>query len=116
MTVNARTGQVAVNYTDDHGEPKTETEQMDLPPDLSTGMMNVPLKNARPKGLPRTLSYLAATPKPRIVKLHVTSAGLEPFSASGATYKATHYVIKIDVGGFEGVIAPLIGKNPPDSH
>jgi hypothetical protein len=116
LTVNARTGQVVVNYTDDHGKPKTETEHMDLPSDLSNGMMNVVLKNAQPKGLPLTLSYLAATPKPRIVKLHVTSPGLEPFSAGGAAYKATHYVIKIDIGGIEGVIAPLIGKNPPDSH
>jgi hypothetical protein len=25
-------------------------------------------------------------------------------------------VIKVDVGGFGGLIAPLIGKQPPDSH
>ena len=50
------------------------------------------------------------------VKLHVTSAGLEPFSAGSAPYKATHYVIKIDLGGIEGAIAPLLGKNPPDSQ
>jgi hypothetical protein len=28
--------------------------------------------------------------------------------------KATHYEIKIDLGGLVGVIAPLIGKAPPN--
>jgi hypothetical protein len=27
-----------------------------------------------------------------------------------------HYVLKVDIGGLQGVIAPLIGKQPPDSH
>ena len=30
--------------------------------------------------------------------------------------KATHYVVKIKIGGIAGVVAPLIGKQPPDSH
>ena len=116
VQADTRTGRVIVHYTDDDGKAKTDTEQMDLPSDLSNGMMNVVLKNTQPTLLPMTVSYLAATPKPRLIKLHITSAGLEPFAAGGATYKATHYVIKIDLGGIEGAIAPLIGKNPPDSH
>lgn len=27
-----------------------------------------------------------------------------------------HYVLKVDVGGVAGVIAPIVGKQPPDSH
>lgn len=29
---------------------------------------------------------------------------------------ATHYVLKIEIGGVAGVIAPLVGKQPPDVH
>jgi hypothetical protein len=116
LRADTRSGEVVVTYTDDHGVAKTDTSHMELPADLSNGMMNVVLKNAQPKGLPLTLSYLAATPKPRIITLHVTSAGLDRFSAGGAVHKATHYVIKIDLGGVTGVLAPLLGKNPPDSH
>jgi len=27
-----------------------------------------------------------------------------------------HYVLKVDIGGVKGVMAPLVGKPPPDSH
>src|SRR4029077_7760541 len=74
------------------------------------------LKNVRADALPATVSYVAATPKPRIVKLIISAAGTDPFSAAGAGYKATHYLIKIDIGGIEGLFAPVLGKDPPDSH
>jgi len=116
MTIDAASGQAVVHSTDDHGESKTDTEHLDLPPDVSNGMMNTVLKNIEPAALPVTVSYVAATPKPRIVKLEIRNGGLAPFAAAGASYKATHYVIKIDIGGIEGWLAPLVGKEPPDSH
>lgn len=116
MTIDAAGGQVAVRSVDDKGESKTETERLDLPPDVSNGMMNTVLKNVQPAALPLTVTYVAATPKPRLVKLVIRNGGLAPFSAAGASYKATHYVIKIDIGGIEGLFAPLVGKEPPDSH
>jgi hypothetical protein len=66
--------------------------------------------------LPPSVSLVAATPKPRLVKVTMTVAGTEPFSVAGSARKATHYVLKIDIGGIAGVVAPLIGKQPPDSH
>ena len=32
------------------------------------------------------------------------------------TRTATHYTVKVDIGGLSGVLAPLLGKQPPDSH
>ena len=116
MTIDARSGEVVVRYVNDHGESKTEAEHLDLPPDVSNGMMNTVLKNVKTDALPMTVSYVAATPKPRLVKLTITTAGTDAFSAAGAAYKATHYVIKIDIGGVQGLLAPLLDKDPPDSH
>ena len=116
MTIDGPSGQVVVRSVDDHGKSKAETEHLDLPADLSNGLMNTVLKNVQPAALPLTVSYVAATPKPRLVKLIIQNEGLAPFSAAGGTYKATHYVIKIDIGGLEGLFAPLVGKEPPDSH
>ena len=31
-------------------------------------------------------------------------------------YKAMHYVVKIEIGGIAGVVAPIVGKQPPDTH
>lgn len=116
VTINRASGQVRVRYTNDHGEEKIESEQMKLPPDLANGMTLVLMKNISPAAPPKTLSMIAATPKPRLVKLAISSAGDEPFSTAGTTRKATHYVVKAEIGGISGAIAPLFGKEPPDTH
>jgi hypothetical protein len=59
---------------------------------------------------------VAATPKPRLVKLAITPQGEEPFSLGGSERRAMHYVMKVEIGGVAGVIAPLLGKQPPDIH
>jgi hypothetical protein len=115
MSINAVTGQVVVRYTDDHGEQKVETKRLDLPPDLANGVILTLLKNVRPEA-PPTLSMVVATPKPRLVKLAISNAGINSFSTGGARRQATHYVVKVEIGGISGVLAPLLGKQPPDSH
>lgn len=62
------------------------------------------------------VSMVVATPKPRLVKLELSSAGDEPFTTGSAARKAVHYVVKIDIGGLAGLVAPLVGKQPPDTH
>ena len=89
---------------------------MDLPPDLANGLIITLLKNVRRDALPPSVSLVAATPKPRLVKVTLAVAGTEPFSVAGSARKATHYVLKIDIGGIAGLVAPQVGKQPPDSH
>jgi hypothetical protein len=116
MSIDCASGRVTVRYADEHGEQKVATEHFDLPPDLANGMILTVLKNVRGAAPPAALSMVAATPKPRLVKLPVSVAGEEAFSVGGSPRKATHYVVKVDIGGVAGLIAPLLGKQPPDSH
>jgi hypothetical protein len=116
MSIDATTGQVNVAHTDDDGERKTESERMELPDDLANGMVSTLLKNVQPGALPRSLSYVAATPEPRLVKLELATAGKDRFATGGRGRLATHYVVKVEIGGLAGVVAPLVGKQPPDSH
>ena len=74
------------------------------------------LKNISPKDASTTVSMVATTPKPRLVKLVITPQGEDPFSFAGSQRTATHYVIRVDIGGITGAIAPLLGKQPPDIH
>jgi hypothetical protein len=115
MTIDRPRGQVTVRYMDD-GKEKVEVEQMELPLDLANGMIITLLKNVRPDALPPRVSFVAATPKPRLVKLVISAAGTEPFSVAGSGRRAMHYVVKVDIGGLSGLLAPLLGKQPPDSH
>src|SRR4029077_11730151 len=117
MSIECSSGQVTVRYTDEHGQQKVETERMELPSDLANGIILTLLKNVRPDAVPPTLSMVANTPtKPRLVKLKVSNAGDEPVSTGGMNRKATHYIVKIEIGGLSGLIAPLVGKQPPDTH
>jgi hypothetical protein len=116
VSVDGRSGQVTVRYRDDEGQEKVVSERLRLPSDTSNGMLLALLKNIRPDAASTTVSMVAATPKPRLVKFVITPAGEDPFSLGGSARKATHYVVKVEIGGLAGVVAPLIGKQPEDSH
>ena len=117
MMIDAVKGQVTVRHTDDDGKEKVDTEHLDQKAaGLANGLILTLLKNANPQAPPTGLPFVASTPKPRLVKLAISTAGEDPFSIGGASHKATHYIVKVDLGGVAGVVAPLIGKQPPDSH
>ncbi|HEY1494658.1 MAG TPA: hypothetical protein VGF49_08940, partial [Candidatus Solibacter sp.] len=116
MSVNAATGQVTVQYEEEDGKPKTITEHMKLPADLANGIVTPLLNDIDLKTPKTTLSMLVATPKPRLVKLEISPAGEDSYSVAGSPGQAMHYVVKIEIGGISGVIAPVIGKQPPDTH
>jgi hypothetical protein len=114
MTIDAATGDVIVRYGT--GTQKTSQEHFDLPADAANGMLAVVLKSLDPAGPLPTLSFVAATPEPRLVKLELSAAGTEPLDAGGSRVQATHYVAKIQLGSLTGVLAHLIDKAPPDLH
>jgi len=116
MLIDVASGHVTVRHKNDVGKEEVEDEHMDLPPDLANGLIITLLKNVRKDALPSGVSFVAATPKPRLVKIRISVAGTDSFSIAGSARKATHYVLKVDIGGVAGWIAPLIGKQPPDSH
>lgn len=116
MSIVTRKGQATVRYTDDKGDEKTENLHMKLPSDLANGLVLTLLKNLNPDGSLPQLSMVVATPKPRIVKLSIRLDGKDPFTLAGTRREALHYVIKVEIGGVAGVLAPLLGKQPPDAH
>jgi hypothetical protein len=109
-------GQATVRYTEKDGSEKTENERLKLPPDLANGLVPLLLKNLAPDAPPIEVSMVVATPKPRLVKLAISAQGKEPFSLAGSGREAVDYAIKIEIGGLAGLVAPWIGKQPPDSH
>lgn len=116
MTVDRASGRVTVNYTDDDGNSKTATETMSLPLDLANGIVPTLLQEVA-AGTPKILaSMVVAAPKPRLVKLTITPQGEDSFSVGAMSYQAIRYDVHIDIGGVAGVVAPMVGKQPPDSH
>jgi hypothetical protein len=115
VSTDASAGQVTVRYTD-KGNEKITTDHLKLPPDLANGLVITLLKNIQPDAPEMKVSMVAATPKPELVELAISSQGEEPFSIAGSGRKATHYVVKVEIGGITGILAELLGKKPPDTH
>jgi hypothetical protein len=114
VLIDVPTGQVTVDSTGKDGKEEVKTDHLELPPDLANGMAPVVLENLRPNSPATTVSMVVATPKPRLVKLVISNVGDDECFVAGSPRKAIHYDIKIDLGGVAGVVAPLIGKAPPD--
>jgi hypothetical protein len=113
--IDASNGQVTVR-SNDGGKEKVQTEHLDLPPDLANGLLLTLAKNLRTDAAETKVSYVATTPKPRVVQLVIRPQGEETFFTAGAPHKAMHYDVKVEIGGIAGVVAPIVGKKPEDIH
>jgi hypothetical protein len=114
--IDASTGQVKVRYTEGKGKEKVIAQRMKLPPDVANGLLFTLMKDVNPRSPRTTVSMVATTPKPRLVKLAILPHGEEPFTIGSFRHKAIHYVVKVEIGGAAGFLARLMGKQPPDTH
>jgi hypothetical protein len=116
LSLDVPSGQVAIRYTDKDGKEKTINDHMKLPADLANGIVTTLLGDIDPKTPKTEVSMLVATPKPLLVKLEISPLSEDSFSVGGSTAKALRYVVKVNIGGLRGVVASLLGKQPPDTH
>ena len=114
MLVDARSRQVTVRSTGKDGKEEVKTDHLDLPADLANGMVPLIVANLRSSAAETTVPIVVLTPKPRLIKLVISSLGEDSFSIGSSSRKAIHYEIKIEIGGIEGMVAPLVGKAPPN--
>jgi hypothetical protein len=115
-SIDASTGQVKVRYTDAKGKEQVIAQRMELPPDVANGLLLTLMKDIKPSVPRTTVSMVATTPKPRLVKLAILPQGEEPFTIGRFRHKAMHFVVKVEIGGVTGFLARLMGKQPADTH
>lgn len=116
MSIDGRSGQVTTRSAGSNGKDEVKVDHMDLPADLANGLLLALTENLQPEAAETKASMIVATPKPRLVKLTISSAGEEPFSIAGQGRKARRFNVKFELGGVTGLVAPLVGKQPPDLH
>ena len=114
MSIDTATGTVTSIITKD-GKSETKHDHMKLPPDLSNGIVMQLMFNLNPKAESR-LAMIVPSGKPRLVHLGIKPDGEDPVSIGGQRRTANRYAIKIEIGGVAGVVAPIVGKQPPDIH
>ena len=115
LSIDTPASQVTVRTVNKDGKEEVATQHLELPADLSNGMIPTLLMNL-PRDISQTkFSLLVATPKPRLVKLAISPDGDDPIWVQGLRLKARRYLVKVEIGGVSGVVAPLIGKQPADT-
>jgi hypothetical protein len=116
VSIDVPAGKVEVRSIDADGKQKVITENMKLPPDLANGLLFILLKNIPSNSAQTKASMIVTTPKPRLVRLAISADGEDAFQVGAEKRQAAHYVVKIELGGITGLVAPVIGKQPPDIH
>jgi hypothetical protein len=115
-SVEASSGQLTVRYKDKDGEEKILKERCDLPSDVANGLLFTLVKDIQPNVPQTTVSLVATAPKPRLVKLEILPEGKKAIESGNTKHETVRYVVKVKIGGVAGLVAPLLGKQPPDMH
>jgi hypothetical protein len=115
VTTVVADGSVEISSETD-SKQKNGQQHLEIPEDAANGLLPILLKNISPSEPETIVSMVAATPKPRVVKLKIHPVGEQSFSAGGERFKAIHYAIHTDIGGVTGALAAAVGKQPPDAH
>ncbi|HTF66063.1 MAG TPA: hypothetical protein VK638_25590 [Edaphobacter sp.] len=112
IRINALTGQITSHTKDG----KIRQDHLDLPPDVSNGLPPNLLLNVLSSAAETEVSFVAPSEKPRLIHVSIKPVGELPFTIGGTKRKATDFVLHPKLGGVAGMIAPLIGKQPADTH
>jgi hypothetical protein len=115
MTIDAGAQMVSMRVLSKPGQD-AKPEHMDMPADLSNGLLFNLIKNLQTNDPEVKVSYLAPTSKPRMVKLAIAVEKETQFTVVGRRIKAVEWDVKAEIGGLAGIVAPMIGKQPPDTH
>jgi hypothetical protein len=115
VTIDVPSQMVSIR-TLSEGNQAVKTEHVDLPADLANGLLFNLIKNLQTNTPKVEVSYLSPSPKPRLVKLAISMEKEGQFTVASRTLKAVEWDVKPELGGLAGVVAPMIGKQPPDLH
>jgi hypothetical protein len=85
----------------------------DIPDDVGNGLTSVFVKNLE-QGASATAHLMTFQPDPIVLDVEFTPEGSDPYWVGGAQSTATRFLIKPTVPGVKGVLATVVGKQPPE--
>ncbi|HEY3196567.1 MAG TPA: hypothetical protein VGJ57_01035 [Nitrospirales bacterium] len=97
------------------GREEVLTGHFDLPNDVYNGMFVMVLKNLL-KEANETVSFLAFTPIPEVIKLELLLMGEQTVRIGDLSTKARYYVLKPKIGKIRQFFGKFFGKLPADFH
>lgn len=108
-----RSGRYRASVTP-HGEEEQRAEgTTEIPDDVSNGLTSVLAKNL-PEGASASTHLMTFLPEPLALELDITPEGTDTYWVGGASSEATRFLVKPKVPGVKGVLASIVGKQPPE--
>lgn len=86
---------------------------LELPEDLHNGMTGLLIRNL-PAGATGRGHVFAFTPKPRPLRTTLEREGEDRYHVGNAARTAARSLVTMELGGFTGAVANVLGKDPPD--
>ena len=97
------------------GKEEVLTGKFDLPKDVYNGMLIIMSKNLQ-KGTDETVSVLAFTPTPQVIKVQLRAIDEQPVQIGGVSRKAMQYIFISQIGMIKEFFGKAIGKLPAEFH
>ena len=94
------------------GEEKHASGTIEIPEDITNGLTSTVLKNLE-RGATAKTHIIAFDPEPRILELHLAPVDSDSYSLGKVKGTATRFMMRPRVTGVTGVVATVIGKQPP---
>lgn len=113
--IDAATGKITVR-TVAKGKEELTTKHLDLPSDISNGLLSTLVKNVDPSAPETIVSMVATSSKPRLVELHIVPVQEKTIKVGLITQRVQRFEIKMKVKGVAGLVAPLVDNQAPDVH
>jgi hypothetical protein len=98
-----------------NGEEKVLDGTLELPPDISNGLVPILAKNL-PKGEGATVHMVVFTPEPKLIEVEIIPAGEQKLIVGEGSKTAIDYDLKPHLGVWLKLFATLTGRVPPDNH
>jgi hypothetical protein len=106
---------VVKSKSHDDGKEQKFEGKLDVPADVSNGLVITLLKNLAPHEK-QTVHIVAFTPKPRLVGLELSPVRQDRVLNGSGSETTVEYNLKPKLGKLVGFVAHLAGKAPPDSR
>jgi hypothetical protein len=113
IAFDRKSGRYEVRARDKSGDEQRASGALEMPADLYNGMALVLLKNL-PAGERATVQMAAFTPEARLIRMTLGAEGEERVRFAGAPVAVTRYLVDLEIGGLTGLLASVVGMNPPD--
>jgi len=113
VTIDVQKGEVT--WIDPSGkDQQPKSQHMSLPHDLANGMIPLFIQNYPHGAAELKVSYLGVDSKPRLITIDIKPDGNDKVLLGFAGRQAERFNVHFDLGGIAGIVAPIVGKQPPD--